>query len=360
MYPLVRAKGSIRDGCAAGAPSGAPRSNGELRLLSSRVVADTLRIELDADAKNRRLDHVLRERLPDWSRTRVQGLIKGGKVRLSGTVVTKPGLVILEPGVVEAELVEERVEPPAGALGLLRILHEDEHLLVVDKPAGLLTHTNSPTGEPGVAELLAASHGPFPSLSEDGERRPGVVHRLDRDTSGLLVLARTGAVLERLKEAFAEREVAKTYLALCHGVARFDSEWIEAELGRGGKARDRISVVEPGTGRAASTYYQVLERHAATTWIEVRPKTGRTHQVRVHMAHAGLPLVGDDVYRPRGRALVPLPAGSPRLARHALHAARLEFAHPKSGAPLVFESPLPADMAELLGFLRAHAAAREE
>lgn len=312
-----------------------------------------LRVELDASARNRRLDHVLCEHLPEWSRTRVQNLIKDGRVRLGGAVATKPGLVILEPGTLQAELVEARAEVAPGLAEGLRIVHEDAHLLVVDKPAGILTHTNSPTGEPGVAELLAASHGPFPSLSEDGERRAGVAHRLDRDTSGLLVLGRSVEALERLKEMFAEREVEKTYLAICHGVARFDSEWIEAELGRSEKTRDKISVVPPGEGRPASTYYQVLERWSGASFLEVKPKTGRTHQVRVHMAHAGLPLVGDEVYRPRGRALQPLPAGAPKLARHALHAARLVFAHPVEGRELRFESPLAADMRELLEFLRA-------
>ena len=311
-----------------------------------------LRVELDGSTRNRRLDHVLCEHLPEWSRTRVQSLIKAGHVRLGGTTVKKPGLVILEPGLLEVELLEERQEVAPELAAGLRIVYEDAHLLVVNKPAGVLTHTNSPTGEQGVAELLAERYGPFPSLSDEGERRAGVAHRLDRDTSGLLVLGRSVAALERLKEMFAEREVEKVYLALCHGVARFDSEWIEAELGRTEKARDKISVVPPGEGRAASTYYQVLERHNATTYMEVRPKTGRTHQVRVHMAHAGLPLVGDEVYKPRGRALTALPAGAPRLGRHALHAARLTFPHPIEGHVLSFEAPLPADRQALLDFVR--------
>jgi 23S rRNA pseudouridine1911/1915/1917 synthase len=314
--------------------------------------SETLRVDIPETARGRRFDLALLEVVGDMSRTRLQALIQGGRVRFRGEVVTKPGLLVLEGGPAEVQLDDGAAADPECA-ALLRVLHADEALVVVDKPAGLLTHANRSGGEPGAAEIVARAHGPFPSSEEEG-RRPGVVHRLDRETSGVLVLARTPEVLATLQTAFRERAVAKTYLAIVHGDPRFDSEWIEARLGRSEKNPDKVSVVRGEEGREALTYYEIRERFAGYALAAVFPKTGRTHQVRVHMAYAGLHLLGDPIYRPSRRQLQPLPEGAPPAARTLLHAAALDFAHPATGEAVHFEAPPPADFAAVLDWLRAN------
>ena len=289
----------------------------------------------------------------------LQKLIKGGAVRVDGEVVLRPGTVVEKAGRVEIDLEPE--EPRGEVLrgpGELALVHEDEHLIVVDKPAGMLTHAASAGARGGrevsAADLAAARFGPLPSLY--GEDRPGIVHRLDRDTSGLLVLGRTLEALEALKRAFQAREVEKTYFAIVRGEPRFDSEWIEKPLGRSRAHRDRMGVVREGEGREARTYYEVRERFPGFALLAVFPKTGRTHQVRVHLASIGMPLLGEKLYVPRNLR-APTPAAlSARIGRQALHAHALALAHPISTEPLRFESPLPADMAGALEFLRGSGA----
>jgi len=166
-------------------------------------------------------------------------------------------------------------------------------------------------------------------------------------------LGRTPAALEALKRGFQERAIRKTYLALVRGEPRFDTEWIDARLGRTGSRRDRISIVGPGDGREASTYYEVKERFRGFARLDVHPKTGRTHQVRVHLASVGLPLLGEEIYLPRGQHRGQERPGDPVMARHALHAMVLELTHPMSGEPLRFEAPVPTDIAAALATLRA-------
>ena len=338
--------------------------------------SDKLFFPVTSAVRGQRLDQVVCARAEGWSRNRVQALIKAGCVRLSGKIVRKPGLILMDEGEIEVELALPASERDRSEALDLAIVFSDEHLIVVDKPAGLLTHGNAIGERSSVADLARERFGALPSSG--GAERAGLVHRLDRETSGLLVLARTEAALADLKRQFHERTVAKTYMALVHGDPRFDSDWIEAPLGRRENARDRISIMKPGSGRAATTYFEVRERFAepgdagsrdkkeaheagldrtACALLAVFPKTGRTHQVRVHLASIGLPLVGETLYLPRRRALPKLPAGAPPMERQALHAQALAFEHPITRQPLRFESPLPADMSRLLEWLRAHAAA---
>lgn len=289
--------------------------------------------------------------LPELSRTRIQALIKAGAVRLDGAAVIKPGQLLTGERVLEVD------EAPANSPvmtpeleGELRILHADDDLVAVDKPAGVLTHSNTPGGELGIAEILDRRFGPFPS--QEG-RRPGVAHRLDRETSGVLLLGRNERALAALKTGFHDRVIEKTYVAIVRGDPRFDTEWIDAELGRHPNARDRISIVPAGEGRDASTYYEVRERFGEFARLDVFPKTGRTHQVRVHLAHVGLPLLGDELYVPKRRKMPELPADAPQVTRHALHASRLKFTHPTTGAPMDLEAPLPRELADVLEWLRA-------
>jgi 23S rRNA pseudouridine1911/1915/1917 synthase len=307
---------------------------------------------LPPSAAGKRLDSALVPHVPGCSRTTLQRWIRSGAVRLDGAVVSKPGFLIERGGRIEIEPLEaeEAHEADAAPVPELRVVFEDEHLIAVDKLAGLLTHGTRSRKEPSVADLAAARFGPLPTLY--GPERPGVVHRLDRETSGLLLLGRTREALEALKRGFQERRIAKTYLAIVRGEPRFDTEWIDKPLGRVGSRRDRISVVAEGEGREALTYYEVRERFKGFARLDVFPKTGRTHQVRVHLASVGLPLLGEEIYLPRGRHRGQQRPGDPAMSRHALHAQALELAHPATGEPLRLEAPVPADMAAALAALR--------
>lgn len=343
-----------------------------------------LLIPVTGAERGQRLDQVVCAHVEGWSRTRLQSLIRAGRVRLSGKVVEKPGLILMEEGEIEVDLVlPEKIEEKARASDLA-VIFEDEHFIVIDKPSGLLTHPNAPNlnrPDASVAGLAREKFGELPSAGEPD--RAGLVHRLDRETSGLMVLARTEEALLDLKRQFKERTVEKTYLALVHGDPRFDSDWIEKPLGRREHARDRISIMNEGEGREAVTYFEVRERFArasdaaaqpaqrgardevsrpepaprdAVALLAVFPKTGRTHQVRVHLSSIGLPLVGETIYLPRRRGAPTLPPGAPAMERQALHAHALSFLHPITHEPVRFESPLPEDMSRLLEWLRANAA----
>ncbi|MBI5365060.1 MAG: RluA family pseudouridine synthase [Planctomycetes bacterium] len=356
--------------------------------------ARKLRFDLTTAEKSARLDQVLVARVAGWSRTRLSDLVKSGHVRVDGAVVIKPGLILLESRSVEVELAEQTASRPTRFREPV-VLFQDEHLLALDKPAGTLTHGNTPGGEASAASWAEERFGPLPQAAfvayptqeatdeedvqvevvgeaeeeEDDEQesgasvpvesapaapRPGVVHRLDRDTSGVLLLARTELALVELQRQFREREVEKLYAALVNGDPRFDSDWIEGWLGRHPKAPDKISVVREGTGRAATTYYEVRERFRGAARLAVFPKTGRTHQVRVHLASIELSIVGEKLYVPKRRQIAKLPPDAPALSRQALHAERLTITHPATGKRIYFEAPWPADMQAVLEWLRVH------
>jgi 23S rRNA pseudouridine1911/1915/1917 synthase len=304
--------------------------------------------------EGQRLDRFLADRLPGRSRSRLQAFVREGCVSVEGEVRKKPGAPLAAGERVRAELPEVDPRPDADrARRELEVLHEDEHLVVVDKPAGLLTHRTEGGTEITLAELAEARWGPLPSAQ--GEGRPGIVHRLDRETSGVLVLARTPEAMEELLRQFREREVEKTYEVLVAGEPRFHSDWIDEPLGRSPRQPDRMSVLsEEEGGRPASTYYEVLERLPGGAHLLCRPRTGRTHQIRVHLVAVGLEVVGDRVYRVPGRR-PELPEGAPRARRQLLHARRLELTHPATGERVTFEAPLPRDLQDLLGWWQAAA-----
>ncbi len=285
-----------------------------------------------------------------FSRSRVQGLVKKGAVLVDGEVEPRNGRLLAagqEVAIVQPDAAdggESRDWEP-------RIVHEDAEIVVLSKPAGVLCHGQGEIGPGTLAEYAENRWGPLPRLQ--GPERPGIVHRLDRGTSGLLVLARTKEAMEGIQNQFRAREVAKRYLAVVHAVPRFQSGWIEESIGRSPRHPDRWSVVPAGEGREAATYWELRERFHGFALVECRPKTGRTHQIRVHMTHAGHSIVGDRVYRTRG-VPVRLPKEAPAPERQSLHAAGLAFRHPSTGEPLEFEDPLPADLETLLAWLRAH------
>ncbi len=299
------------------------------------------------ELSGQRLDRALVELLGGLSRTRVQELIRDGGVRIDGAPAERAAQLLEEGGTIEIlDVPRSRVRPGGPSAAELVLVFEDEHLAVIDKPAGTLAHPTSVVQGGTVSEAATARWGALPA--PQGSDRPGIVHRLDADTSGLMVLARSEAAAGALVRAFRERAIEKGYLALVHGEPRFDSDWITTPIGRSPKRPDRMCVLEGG--RAAETFYRVRERFQRFALLECWPKTGRTHQIRVHLASIEHPLAGDRVYP--GRVRAPLPKDAPPLARHLLHAHALRFAHPVTGERLEFEREVPAEFGAWVEWLR--------
>lgn len=319
-----------------------------------------------ADAAGARLDQWLAAQLDgDFSRSRLQALIRQGAVRLNGRVVDEPKRKLAAGDVIELDLPQaEPAEPQAEAIAL-DIIYEDADLIVIDKPAGLVVHPGAGNWTGTLVNALIHHCGD--SLSGiGGVKRPGIVHRLDKDTSGVMVVAKTDRAHRALSEAFAdhgrEGDLERAYVALVWNIPTRLTGTIDAPLGRAAD-RTRRAVVPAGRedARHAVTHYTVLERYgqtggkAATTaaLVECRLETGRTHQIRVHMAHIGHPLVGDPAYglsfRTKANRLPELlKAKVTGLTRQMLHAALLAFRHPSTGEMMRFEAPLPPDMAEIV------------
>ncbi len=304
------------------------------------------RFECGANESGTRLDRFLADRMAELSRSAAQRLIHDEQVTVNGEPV-KVSYKVRSGDVVTLYLpVEESTEPVAEAIPL-QVVYEDAALLVVDKPAGMVVHPAP--GHPG-GTLVNAILAHCPELAGSGDDRPGIVHRLDRDTSGLILVAKSSKIRRALQRQFKERQVQKAYLALLDD--HLQPAWgrIEAPIGRDPHHRQRMAVL--AGGREAVTEYHVLEQFAHSmgpsagdyTLVEAEPRTGRTHQIRVHFASIGHPVVGDTVYG-RRRPRLPVP-------RQFLHAQRLEFKHPVTGQRLELEAPLPADLALVLELLR--------
>jgi len=305
-------------------------------------------LRLHAPAQGGRLDVVLVELLEGQSRSRVQKLIRGGRVEVEGRAITKTGYA-LEGG------EELRVHlPKPQATGLqpeaipLDIIYEDQDLIIVNKPPGMVVHPSA--GHAG-GTLVHAALAHAPDIQGVGEAgRPGVVHRLDKDTSGLILLAKHDEAHRWLQRQFKDREVKKTYLALVEGVPPTPAGRVEAPIGRDPKHRQRMAVVPKTRGREAVSIYRTRESFQGHALLEVEPETGRTHQIRVHLAFLGCPVVGDRIYG-RRRSLVPAP-------RQMLHAHRLVFRLPSTPEPVAFEAGLPADFQKALEWLRGREGAK--
>ena len=315
------------------------------------------RIVAGPDDAGLRLDRFLAQRIGSLSRTRVKALVEQGHATAGATLATDPASTV-QPGTAYA-LQPPPVRPamPQPQAMRLAILFEDADLLVLDKPAGLVVHP-APGNPDGtlVNALLAHCGDTLPGIG--GEKRPGIVHRLDKDTSGVMVVAKSELAMAALGNAFATRDLDRAYLALCWGVPSPSAGQIDGAIGRDPRDRKRMAVVARG-GKAALTHYQMRQAwRAAAALVECRLATGRTHQIRVHLAVSGHPIVGDPVYLRRVPAAAKLlPAGS-RAAlldfpRQALHAAVLGFRHPRTGAPMRFETPPPPDFTALLRALDA-------
>ncbi|KAA2284913.1 23S rRNA pseudouridine(1911/1915/1917) synthase RluD [Arenimonas fontis] len=314
---------------------------------------ELLEASIPPESAGRRFDQVLAELFPDFSRSRLAEWIKSGDALLDGRRV-KPKEPVRggEPITLAVRLsVETDAEPEALPLA---VQYQDEDVIVLDKPAGLVVHPGA--GNPRGTLVNALLHHD-PRLAE--LPRAGVVHRLDKDTSGLMVVARSLRAHASLVEQLSGREVHRQYLAVVQG-SMVAGSTVDAPIGRHPTDRIRMAVLREG-GREAVTHYRVREKFRAHTLVECRLETGRTHQIRVHMAHARHPLVGDPLYGGAFRlpkaATEELAAQLRGFRRQALHAEKLAFRHPASGETLAFETPMPADMQALVRALRADTAA---
>ena len=291
-----------------------------------------------------RLDRVLCGRYPDFSRSRIEGLVKSGFVTVDGVVAAKAGMKVSPDAAIEVEIPPPVPAVPEPEEIPLAVVFEDDDMVVVDKPAGMVVHP-APGHHSGTLVNALLAH--CPSLGGiGGVARPGIVHRLDQDTSGLIVVAKSQPAMDGLVKAFASHvHVEKTYLAVCHGRPRLDAGRIENLIGRHPVDRKRMAVVERNGKRAVTNW--TLERFlgecgrgGAISLVKCQIETGRTHQIRVHMASLGCPVIGDATYgKPAlDRRLEPVPA------RQMLHAWRLRLWHPVRNVQMSFEAPVPSDM----------------
>lgn len=305
-------------------------------------MADRIESFTYAEETAERLDKFLVRNLPEFSRARLQGLVSDGFVLVNGVPAKKSGQM-LEAGAV----VEVRVPPPvpSGLVGEdipLDIVFENDDLLVVNKPAGMVVH---PAAGHDSGTLVHAVLGYDPAIEGiGGEERPGVVHRLDKETSGLIVLAKNERAHRWLQDQFRLRKVEKTYLALVDGAPPTPAGRVEAAIGRDPSHRKQMAVLPEGKGREAVSEYKTRETFTDHTLLEFHPHTGRTHQIRLHCAFLGCPIVGDMVYGRRKPSLT--------IDRHFLHAAKLRIVLPNEKEPRLFEAPLPEELERVLEELR--------
>jgi len=306
-------------------------------------------LEIPQELAGQRLDSALARLMPEHSRTRIKGWIEEGGVLL-GRRACKPRDTV-EAGArvrVRMSVAAPQLAVEAEAIEL-KLAHRDKDVFVVDKPAGLVVHPGAGNPHHTLQNALLALDPALAQLP-----RAGLIHRLDKDTSGLLVIARNETAQTSLSRQLMARTMTREYLALCVGVM-VSGGTIDAPIGR--NRSDRLRMAVRGSGRPAVTHYRVLERFRAHTYLSVKLETGRTHQIRLHMSHLKYPIVGDPVYG--GRFGLPRGAGEELIdalrsfKRQALHAATLAFDHPRSGKRLTLQSPVPADLAHLLGVLRA-------
>lgn len=303
---------------------------------------------LPAEAAGQRLDRALADAVPTLSRERLKALMLEGAVTLAGKRPTP------SQRVAGGEEVSVAVPAPAPASAAaqdipLRIVYEDDDLIIIDKPAGLVVHPAAGNADGTLVNaLLHHCAGKLSGIG--GVARPGIVHRIDKDTSGLLVVAKTDLAHEGLARQFADHSIGRRYAAVVAGRPMPPVGRIEGAIGRHPVHRKKMDIVAPGRGKHAVTHYTVLEPLKDAALVECRLETGRTHQVRVHMASRGHPLLGDPLYgRPRAGHRDILK--SLNFNRQALHARSLQLVHPRSQEILAFESPLPTDIQELIGAL---------
>ncbi len=303
------------------------------------------RVEWDvaADEPTRRLDSALAERAEWLSRSAAQNAIRNGLVRINGEIETRPSST-LRPGDKVESFLPDPAEPgerPTAADVPVSVIYRDDHLLVVDKPRGIAVHPGPGHRDDTLVNGLLKL---FPEIADVGVAdRPGVVHRLDLDTSGLLLFALTPDAYTKLGIAMRERAIKRTYTGLVNGHVQPVEGTVDAPIGRDPSNRTRQAIVD--SGRPARTHYHTVERLSNSTLLEVELETGRMHQIRVHLTAIGFPVLGDMTYGKSPKI--------PGLDRQFLHASRLRFTHPATGEPMTQESPLPLELAAVLERMRA-------
>ncbi len=324
--------------------------------LSRPIRAFTFTVE--ALEEGRRLDTLLREHYPWHSRTRFREKLKRGEVQVNGAA-GKPSTRVRKGDIVRVEIPVDPNAPELETADDLEILFEDEHLVAVHKPSGMAAH---PVGRTRHGTLINKLHARYRSEDPNEDTVPRLGHRLDRDTSGVVLCVKNRDVDARVVDAFTRRKVRKTYLALVEGAVADDDGVIEAPLGPAVDGESELHQCVRPDGLASKTRWRVIERFPRHTLVECRPHTGRTHQIRVHLAHIGHPILADHLYgdvRPLTRRRVDptTPRAEDRviLSRLALHAHRLELDHPITGAALAIESPLPQDMTAAVEAMRTTA-----
>jgi 23S rRNA pseudouridine1911/1915/1917 synthase len=301
-------------------------------------------LEIEAEESADRLDRYLAEQLPDLSRSRLQKLIGDGQVVLNGTVCTSKKSTVDLGDWIQVTIPEaEPLQVVAEAIPL-EVLYEDDDLIIVNKPAGMVVHPSHGHDSGTLVNAMLAHCKTLPGIN--GVQRPGIVHRLDKDTTGAIVVAKTEAAFVHLQDQFRVKSARRTYLAVVYGTPKVESGTIDAAIGRHPNDRQKMAVVDEAKGRRAVTHWQIQERLGAYSLLQFDLETGRTHQIRVHAAHLGFPVVGDPTYAPgRKSAGVNLPG-------QALHAWKLRLIHPVSGEVVEAIAPLPEPFTKLLTVLR--------
>jgi 23S rRNA pseudouridine1911/1915/1917 synthase len=306
---------------------------------------DTQTLTVPAEAAGRRLDAWLGAQKPDWSRAYSKKMIQEGLVQVNGHVVNLPRHT-LHPGDIITCSTPAPVETAVLPEDLpLLVLHEDPDIIVINKAPGMVVHPAPGHFSGTLVNALLFHCRDLQGIG--GELRPGIVHRLDKDTSGVIIIGKNDAALQSLQHQFKERLVRKEYLAIVRGIPQPPAGTIRTRIGRSSRDRKKMAVVNGDHGRYAVTHYQTEERFDAFSLVRLHIETGRTHQIRVHMAHAGHPVAGDPSYGHGAGQIGPL-----RLTRQMLHAARLTLTHPRTCETITFEAPLFPDMQQALQHLR--------
>ena len=325
-------------------------------MASDELSAEPVVLSVEAESSGKRLDAFLAERFPRYSRVQWRKVIHAQGVQVEGRAV-RPAFR-LHPGQQVAVRLPEL--PPSGPRPEdipIEVLYEDQHLIAVNKPPNMVVHPAKGHWSGTLTSALAFHFDQLSSIG--GPSRPGVVHRLDRETSGVLVVAKTDFAHMALAAQFESRTTEKEYLAIVAGLPDRDRDLIDEPIGAHPFQREKMAVRRHGTaGRPAHTFYEVLRRFRGYALLRVEPRTGRTHQIRVHLAHINCPVLCDRMYGGRSAITVGELAGTADdtvlLARHALHARRLRLRHPGTGQPIQFEAPLPEDMSRVLEYLERH------
>jgi len=314
-----------------------------------------LTLQVGHSVRQRRIDKYLHGRFSNFSRAMIQEVIKAGGVKVNGKAV-KPSFKLTPGDIIEMtlpQLPSKEIQPQDIPLN---IIYEDDDIIILDKQPDMIVHPARGNLDGTLVNALAFYSDKLSSGL--GEFRPGIVHRLDRNTTGVMVVARNDTAQWKIAKQFEDRKVKKSYLAIVHGTPELTADRIKAPLGVHPKVREKYAI-RPEIGKEAITFYEVLESFRGFSLLKLTPKTGRTHQIRVHLSHIKHPIVGDDMYG--GRLVYPwqLADGEPAvedpvISRVALHAHTLAFKHPTTKKQVQFEAPLPEDMQRLLDMLRKY------